>query len=223
MPAQPLTFHWLAFIPGYHRLEGHRSCSYSLDWLFELKHDGFRGVLYVERKRGPQLVSRHGRPFGQFAVLAREAAKQLKAAESAIIDGEIVATAEDGNPQFLKLLRGEGSLSFVAFDILWRDGQDLRSLPLSDRKKHLRAVLPKRSRVICEGLSVEATGRNLFAAVVERDLEGIVAKRLADPYRPSSRWWKIENAAYSHAEGRGDLFDDRNRAAWRKRLRDVPP
>jgi SOS response associated peptidase (SRAP) len=35
------------------------------DWLFELKHDGFRGVLYFERKRGAQLVSRHGRTFGQ--------------------------------------------------------------------------------------------------------------------------------------------------------------
>jgi ATP dependent DNA ligase-like protein len=84
-----------------------------------------------------------------------------------------------------ELLRCGRGLSFLAFDIMWRDGQDLRALPLVERKTHLRSILPKRSRVICEGLSVEGTGRKLFAAVVERDLEGIVAKRLADPYRPS--------------------------------------
>ena len=176
------------------------------DWLFELKHDGFRGVLYLERNRGPQLMSRHGNVFRQFAPLALTAGKELRA-ESAVIDGEIVATTEHGNPQFLKLLRGEGNLSFVAFDIMWRDGQDLRDLPLIERKKHLRSMLPKRSHVICEGLSVEGTGWKLFAAVVERDLEGIVAKRLGDPYRSSARWWKIKNPSYSHAEGRRDLFD----------------
>jgi bifunctional non-homologous end joining protein LigD len=151
------------------------------DWLFELKHDGFRGVLYFERKAGARLMSRHGNTFGQFAPLARAAAETLKA-ESAILDGEIVATTEDGNPRFLALLRGGQHLSFVAFDIMWRDGQDLRALPLTERKEHLRSVLPKRSRSICETLSIEGAGRKLFGAVVERDLEGIVAKRQRQPW-----------------------------------------
>ena len=39
------------------------------------------------------------------------------------------------------------------------------------------------------------------------DLEGIVAKRLEDPYEPRVRWLKIKNPAYSQKEGRGDLFN----------------
>jgi ATP-dependent DNA ligase len=92
------------------------------------------------------------------------------------------------------MLRGGRRMSFVAFDIMWRDSSDLRALPLIERKEHLRSILPKRSRVICEALSVASAGTKLFAAVVERDLEGIVAKRRTDPYRSSARWWKILRA-----------------------------
>jgi ATP-dependent DNA ligase len=43
--------------------------------------------------------------------------------------------------------------------------------------------------------------------MLENDLEGIVAKRLADPYDARVRWLKIKNREYSQAEGRGDLFN----------------
>ena len=52
-------------------------------------------------------------------------------------------------------------------------------------------------------------GRPLFSAVCKLDLEGIVAKRLADPYRPQTKWWKIPNPNYSHKEGRAELFERR--------------
>ena len=50
-----------------------------------------------------------------------------------------------------------------------------------------------------------------MAAVEEHDLEGIVAKRKADPYRRGVHWWKIKNRAYSQAEGRHELFNGENR------------
>ena len=49
-------------------------------------------------------------------------------------------------------------------------------------------------------------GRELFELMCANDLEGIVAKRLADPYDPRVRWLKIKNPDYSQKEGRGDLF-----------------
>ena len=52
-------------------------------------------------------------------------------------------------------------------------------------------------------------GRPLFSAVCKLDLEGIVAKRLADPYGPQTKWWKIPNPSYSHKEGRAELFERR--------------
>jgi len=114
----------------------------------------------------------------------------------------------------MELLRGSDSLCYVAFDALWLDGQDLRELPLQQRKWRLRAILPKRSPIVCEPVSLDGKGRKLFATVQVHDLEGIVAKRKRDPYGPRTRWWKIKNPAYSQAEGRGDLFE-----RWRSPLR----
>jgi len=51
-----------------------------------------------------------------------------------------------------------------------------------------------------------------MAAVLEYDLEGIVAKRKSDPYRRGVHWWKIKNPAYTQAEGRHELFNMGGRA-----------
>jgi ATP-dependent DNA ligase len=84
-------------------------------------------------------------------------------------------------------------------------------LPLSERRQALQAVLPKGSAIVSEALSVEGSGCELFEVMCTHDLEGIVGKRLADPYDPRARWLKIKNPDYSQAEGRGDLFDRSNR------------
>jgi ATP-dependent DNA ligase len=55
-------------------------------------------------------------------------------------------------------------------------------------------------------LTVEEHGRELYEAAQRLDLEGIVAKRKADPYAAQTAWYKIKNPAYTQAEGRGDLF-----------------
>jgi ATP-dependent DNA ligase len=69
--------------------------------------------------------------------------------------------------------------------------------------------LAKRARnwiAITDG--VKGEGRRLFERVAEMDLEGIVAKRLADPYAPGSTiWWKVLNRSYSQKEGRSELFE----------------
>ena len=61
------------------------------------------------------------------------------------------------------------------------DGADLRPLPLSERRQRLLSILPNRSAAISEALSVQGRGRELFALMRDHDLEGIVAKRLAEP------------------------------------------
>jgi bifunctional non-homologous end joining protein LigD len=95
----------------------------------------------------------------------------------------------------------------VAFDVLWLNGADLRALPLSERRRHLKSILPKGSAVIGEALSVTGRGRELFELMCAHDLEGIVAKRLRDPYGPRVRWLKVKNLSYSQNAGRRDLFD----------------
>jgi ATP-dependent DNA ligase len=53
----------------------------------------------------------------------------------------------------------------------------------------------------------EAEGRELYEAACRLDLEGIVAKRRADPYGPETAWYKIKNPTYTQAEGRRELFE----------------
>jgi bifunctional non-homologous end joining protein LigD len=65
----------------------------------------------------------------------------------------------------------------VAFDLLWLNGADLRPLPLTERRRYLRNILPKGSAIISEALSVTGTGHKLFQLMCEHDLEGIVVSR----------------------------------------------
>jgi bifunctional non-homologous end joining protein LigD len=119
----------------------------------------------------------------------------------------VIVVDETGRPQFYELLRVPRSASYVAFDILWLDGTDLRALPLDERRRRLQGILPKGSPIVFEVLSVVGRGRELFALMCTNDLEGIVAKRLADPYDTRVRWLKIKNPDYSQKEGRAELFN----------------
>jgi bifunctional non-homologous end joining protein LigD len=164
------------------------------DWLFEFKYDGFRGLCYLEQGRC-RFVSRNGNVLSRFDALADQVGRLLDVGE-AIIDGEVIVVDETGRPQFYELLRVPRSASYVAFDILWLNGTDLRSLPLSARRRRLQGILPKGSPIVSEALSVARRGRELFELMCANDLEGIVAKRLADPYDSRIRWVKIKNTDY---------------------------
>jgi ATP-dependent DNA ligase len=59
-------------------------------------------------------------------------------------------------------------------------------------------------------LTIEEYGSELLEAVCQQDLEGIVAKRMADPYSERSTWYKIKNPIYTQAEGRGEFFEKRS-------------
>ncbi len=169
--------------------------------LFEMKYDGFRAIAYFDRQRGCRFISRNGKRLPQFQDLCEAIASELKI-KNAIFDGEIIATDESGRPIFKKLLRREGPFQYVAFDLLWLNGQDFRELPLEERRQKLLKVLPKSSKIISESLAQVGTGSKLFNLMVEHDLEGIVVKRLKDKYLRSTKWYKVKNPNYSQNVGR---------------------
>jgi bifunctional non-homologous end joining protein LigD len=107
---------------------------------------------------------------------------------------------------FRELLAGKGWLHYAAFDLLWLNGRDLRGQPLIKRKRRLEQLIPANNPTLSRVLAVEEHGRELYEAAQRLDLEGIVAKRKADPYSPQTVWYKVKNPAYTQAEGRGDLF-----------------
>lgn len=180
-------------------------------WLFDCKYDGFRAVCYVQQCCG-RLVSRRGIPMSRFDELGDRLAATLDLDE-AILDGEVIAADATGRPQFYDLLRRARAPAYVAFDLLWADGADLRALPLSERRLRLSGILPTGSTLLPEPLSVVGRGCELFELMCTNDLEGIVAKRLVDPYKPRVRWLKIKNPDYTQQKGRAELFNGPSRVA----------
>src|SRR5215471_9554682 len=177
--------------------------------IFELKIDGFRALAFIERGKA-ELVSRNGNTFHGFAELAGWIADHLRV-ESAVLDGEIACVDECGRPVFRDLLFHKRHCVFIAFDLLFLNEKDVRTLPLIERKAALKKLLTrKRSRILYLD-HVEGDGRLLFEQIVQMDLEGIVCKQKNSPYKvtekPSRYWIKVKNARYSQLEGREGLFE----------------
>ena len=178
------------------------------DWLFELKYDGFRALAYIENGSA-RLVSRRHNAYKSFNTLCAQIAQCLRV-RCHPLDGEIVCLGKDGRPQFHDLLRRRSPQYFYAFDVLWLNGRDLRALPLIERKRLLRRIIPKGQSAVLFAKHIEGTGVSLFHAACKMDLEGIVAKWKSAPYQMDgsrTSWVKIKNPNYSQAEGRNDLFE----------------
>jgi bifunctional non-homologous end joining protein LigD len=143
------------------------------DWLFEVKYDGFRALAYCDSS-GVRLISRNGNRFAGFTDLCAGIEFALKA-RHAVLDGEIVCLDDDGCSQFNQLLFRRGTPRFCAFDLLHLNDKDLRGLPLIERKRALRKLVPNRSAFLVYVDHVEGEGEHLFNLVCERDLEGVVA------------------------------------------------
>jgi bifunctional non-homologous end joining protein LigD len=178
------------------------------DWSFEVKWDGFRGVAHVEGGRC-RLTSRNGNEFKSFPALTASLPAELYA-RLAVLDGEIVALDRHGKTQFKDLLFRRGEPRFYAFDPLWLDGEDLRNLPLIERKLRLRSVVPGNHGerlLFCD--HIDGNGEGLFRLACEHDLEGIVAKWKSGSYLPDreTTWLKIRNRNYSQWLGREELFE----------------
>ncbi|RUU12960.1 hypothetical protein EOD23_05940 [Mesorhizobium sp. USDA-HM6] len=109
------------------------------DWLHEIKYDGFRTQLTLDWA-GARAFSRNGHDWSQRYWPIVQAAEQLPA-KAFILDGEMIAPEADGRPNFheihSRMTWNAEQLAFVSFDILHLDGQDLRAMPLIDRRAKL--------------------------------------------------------------------------------------
>ena len=181
------------------------------DWFFEIKHDGFRAVAYIENGKCT-LVSRNDNTFKRFGDLALAIPDDLKA-QNAFLDGEIVVLGGDGRAQFYDLMAMRRKTVFAAFDLMWLNGKDLRDAPVHARKETSRKQIRKTRRMFFVD-HLERTGKAMFAEIRARDMEGIVCKPAISPYRlvnDKTTWIKVKNPKYSQAEGRHELFNEPRR------------
>src|SRR5262249_15129399 len=135
-----------------------------------------------------RLISRHGNRIKRFEEMLDLLPK------GHVFDGELVVLDAAGRPLFKELLFGRRRPTYVAFDLLMTDGIELRPLPLKQRKAMLARVGKGAESWIALTNGIVGEGRALYRAVVEADLEGIVAKHLADAYHPKlARRHKVLN------------------------------
>jgi bifunctional non-homologous end joining protein LigD len=174
-------------------------------WAFEHKWDGYRALLYADRGRLRLLSRRHSDYTSRVPELAPLAPEVDS--RRLILDGELVALIAGGRPSFQALqlrlgpqlgLKPSGepprsALAYLIFDLLYLDGRSLLPLPYIERRVHL------------EGLGLtgpswwtppyQLDGRMMLEETQTLGLEGVVAKKLASPYRPGARngdWLKVK-------------------------------
>ena len=174
------------------------------NWIYEIKWDGYRAVAYV-RKGKVEILSRNNLSFtGKFTPVT-VALASMEA--DLVLDGEIVALNEKGNPDF-QALQGylkhgeQARLKYMVFDLLWYKGKSYTDLPLVERKTILQAILPAGNDLLQYSDHVTGQGTAFFKAALENGLEGVMAKDGESSYalnHRSSSWLKIKNEQFTEA------------------------
>jgi ATP-dependent DNA ligase len=180
------------------------------NYLFEVKFDGERAVLFMIQN--PKAVTIIQNRRGVDITYRYPEIQNLNFGRNAVLDGEIVVFDEQGVSNFdrlsqrshlqkafdIELRMKKIPVTFMAFDLLELDGEDLMQKPLHERKRLLYqefAPIPGRFEF---GLALdkEGKGKALFEMAKVRGLEGLVGKHIDSPYlqgKRSSYWKKIKN------------------------------
>jgi bifunctional non-homologous end joining protein LigD len=165
-------------------------------WLHELKYDGYRIGARIDGE-AVRLISRNGKDWTERFPTVRDAARRL-ATHRAFLDGEVAAVLADGRTSFQALQNAfastTGNVVYFVFDLLHLDGEDVRALPLEQRKVRLRRLLGRAGGVLRYSDHVVGNGAAVFAQACKQGAEGIVSKRRDLPYQPgrSMSWLKTK-------------------------------
>jgi len=174
----------------------------SKDWIFEIKWDGIRAISYINnslsiKSRNNKELKRHFPELEELRHLT----------QNAVLDGEIIVM-RNGQPDFQTLLERNRTISiratnymsstfpatYIVFDILEKEGKSLTDVPLVIRKDLLKKHVKEGKHVILS-LFVEDRGKDYYETVLDRGLEGIIAKKKDSLYKPGVRsgsWLKIK-------------------------------
>jgi len=168
------------------------------EWLYELKYDGYRIIAFVEGNN-VRLITRNGNDYiNRFHQIA-SSLTDLAAGRAMILDGEIAITDEAGKTDFQALQNylknpKAHNLTYIVFDLLALDGEDLRRRHLIDRKEMLEALMQNAPNNLYYSRHIKGNGKESFAAACEAGMEGIIGKK-ADSYYSGTKngdWIKLK-------------------------------
>lgn len=168
-------------------------------WVYELKYDGVRLLTRCDGK-DVRAISRNGIDWTHKIGPVVDALAALEL-DGAWVDGELIVVDTNGRSDFslLQHTMEQGrveELQYCIFDLLFSQGQDLRDLPLSERKTRLDALfakLPAKGPLRLAD-QIHSDSAEMMARVCNQHLEGLVAKRIDSPYRGdrSPDWLKVK-------------------------------
>jgi bifunctional non-homologous end joining protein LigD len=167
------------------------------DWIYELKLDGYRLLARLDGA-DVRLFTRSGKDWTDKLKPLHAELKALKT--RAWIDGEIVVLDREGRPSFQLLQNAfehskAGDIGFVAFDLPYGDGADLRATPLRERRERLRVLLqPHLSSRLRFSEEVPGDPAQVLGAACRLKLEGLIGKRADAPYSSGrgKSWIKLK-------------------------------
>jgi len=162
-------------------------------WVYEIKWDGVRAVATIQ-DGAVAIQSRSAKT--DLAKRFPDVASTLTDFPDCVLDGEMVVLTEDEiGGSFNKIARHStsGSATFIVFDVIECQGQDLRQMHFGQRRELLEAIVSEDTNRIAKS-PIWEDGDTLMAHVVDNGLEGIVAKPLNSTYREGHRgpWMKIK-------------------------------
>ena len=168
------------------------------DWLYELKYDGYRILAYLEGS-GARLMTRNGSDYTNRFQSVASSLLDWAAGRAMVLDGEMVVTDASGKTDFqalqnyIKNPTGK-NLTYIVFDLLALDGEDLRERRLSDRKEMLEFLLKNAPKNLCYSQHVRGNGKESFAAACKAGMEGIVGKKADSVYSGTRNgdWIKLK-------------------------------
>jgi bifunctional non-homologous end joining protein LigD len=173
----------------------------SPDYLFEVKWDGLRCILFRDVDGRVRLQDRGLNDIT--ADLPEVVAAARRVPPGSVIDGELVATDNEGRPDYPRLrerLSGGAELkdkiptAYLAFDALYLEEKPLMRQPISRRRARLSKAVEAGGHIFVPD-HIEEDGVELFEACLERGLEGVVAKHKLSPYVAGQRspfWLKVK-------------------------------
>jgi len=166
-------------------------------WINEEKYDGIRALAYCHR-RSARLYTRNLRDISAEFPEICHALKGLPE-ENLVLDGELVAFDREGISRFQLLQRramGEKIRPvFAVFDCLVRDGKEMVHRPLSERRKAVEAIVPRRGELLMWSRRLSSNGRIAYRMAQAKGWEGIIAKDDASHYEIGKRsrsWLKVK-------------------------------
>jgi bifunctional non-homologous end joining protein LigD len=181
------------------------------DWVYEIKWDGVRALARIDRdgrKRTLRLTSRNDNDITARYPELEELAKAIPARDlPVLLDGEIVAFDDDGKPNFgllqqrmhladprrVAALAEERPVNFAVFDLLVVRGERITASPWGVRRERLERLGISSDHASVPGVFDDGAG--LLDRMIERGMEGVVAKRREGTYRAGKRahdWTKVK-------------------------------